>query len=183
MTLTSQAAKLNWLKGKINLDVVPSSSKNSKKLLIGKILSNKSFPRSIVKEILVKAWNVINDIEVTVVDKNVFMFSFKHEADVRRAWDRRPWTVKGDHLILKHFYSDVSVSEVDFSTIDFWIQIHGLPLNRRSKDNVLKIGSIAGKALDTYLVGPGSGMWSRSIRVRVKMDIRCPLGCVCFGRK
>ena len=68
-TITSQAAKLSWLKGKINLEVVTSSSESSKKLLIGKILSNKSFPKSLVKEILVKAWNVINDIEVTVVDK------------------------------------------------------------------------------------------------------------------
>ncbi|KAK7855561.1 hypothetical protein CFP56_027399, partial [Quercus suber] len=93
-----------------------------------------SFPRNLVKEILVKAWNVINDIEVTVVDKNIFMFSFLHEAD-----------------------------------------IHGLPLNKRSKENVLKIGSIAGKALDTDLIGPGSGIWSKSVRVRVELDIRCPL--------
>ncbi|KAF3946921.1 hypothetical protein CMV_026869 [Castanea mollissima] len=103
------------------------------------------------------------------------MFSFKHEANVRRAWDRRPWTVKGEHLILKRFCSDISVSEVDFSTTEFWIQIHGLPLNRRSKENVLKIGSIAGKALDTNLVGPGSGILSKCVRVRVEMDISCPL--------
>ncbi|KAK7827889.1 hypothetical protein CFP56_030797 [Quercus suber] len=133
-TITSQAAKLSWLKGKINLEVVTPSSESSKKLLIGKILSNKSFPRNLVKEILVKAWNVINDIEVTVVDKNVFMFSFLLESD-----------------------------------------IHGLPLNRRSKENVLKIGSIAGKALDSNLVGPGSGIWSKSVKVRVELDIRCPL--------
>ncbi|XP_065629740.1 uncharacterized protein LOC136067578 [Quercus suber] len=163
------------LKGKINLEVVLSSSESSEKLLIGKILSNKSFPGNLVKEILVKAWNVINDIEVTVVDKNIFMFSFLYEADVRRAWDKRPWTVKGEHLILKRFCSDISVSEVDFSTTEFWIQIHGLPLNRRSKENVLKIGSIAGKALDTDLIGPGSRIWSKSVRVRVELDIRCPL--------
>ena len=35
-------------------------------------------------EILVKAWNLINDFEVALVDKNVFVFSFNHEADVRR---------------------------------------------------------------------------------------------------
>ena len=94
---------------------------------------------------------------------------------MRRAWDRRPWTVKGDHLILKRFCSDISVSEVDFSTTEFWIQIYGLPLNRRSKENVLKIGSIVGKALDTDLVGPGSGIWSKNVRIRVELDISCPL--------
>lgn len=95
--------------------------KTQKKLLIGKILTNKAFPKSLVKEILIKAWNVINDVEVSAVDKNIFMFSFKHEADVRRAWDRRPWTVKGEHLVLKRFSPDISVSEVDFSFTEFWI--------------------------------------------------------------
>ena len=132
-TATSHANKLSWLKRKINLEVVPTSNEDSKKLLIGKILSSKSFSKSLVKEILIKAWNVINDVEVSAVDKNIFMFSFKHEADVRRAWDRRPWTVKGEHLVLKRFSPDISVLEVDFSFTEFWIQIHGLPLNRRRK--------------------------------------------------
>lgn len=64
--------------------------KTQKKLLIGKILTNKAFPKSLVKEILIKAWNVINDVEVSAVDKNIFMFSFKHEADVRRAGTEDP---------------------------------------------------------------------------------------------
>nr|POE99079.1 hypothetical protein CFP56_56263 [Quercus suber] len=103
------------------------------------------------------------------------MFSFKHEVDVRWAWDRRLWTVKGEHLVLKHFSPDISVSEVDFSFTEFWIQIHGLPLNRRSKENVLKIGSMADRALDIDLVGPRSGVWSRNVRVRIEIDVSCPL--------
>ena len=95
-TITNQAKKFSWLKGKVNLEVVPSSKESSKRLLIGKILSKKSFPKA-----LVKAWNLINDFEVALADKNVFVFSFNHEADVRRAWDRRPWLIKGKHLILK----------------------------------------------------------------------------------
>nr|POF20283.1 hypothetical protein CFP56_48189 [Quercus suber] len=140
-TITSQAAKLNRLKCKISLKVVPTSNEGSKILLIGKILSSKAFSKSLVKEILIKAWNVINDIEVFAVDKNLFMFSFKHEADVKRAWDRRPWTVKGEHLVLKRFSPDISVSEVDFSFTKFWIQIHGLPLNwtRVWSRNVVKV--------------------------------------------
>lgn len=142
--ITSQVAKLSWLKSKVNLEVVSTSNNTSKCLLIGKILSNKSFPRALVKDILIKAWNVLNEIEVASVDKNVFVFTFKHEADVRRAWDRRPWMVKGEHLILKRFSLDISAYEVDFSTTEFWIQVHGLPLNRRSEENLLKIGSTAG---------------------------------------
>ena len=102
-SITSQASKFNWLKNKVNLDVVPSSKESSKHLLIGKILSKKSFRKALVKEILTKAWNVLNEVEVFEVDRNVFVFSFKHDADVRCAWDRRPWMIKGEHLILKRF--------------------------------------------------------------------------------
>ena len=36
--ITNQAEKFSWLKGKVNLEVVPSSKESSKWLLIGKIL-------------------------------------------------------------------------------------------------------------------------------------------------
>ena len=81
----SQASKFNWLKNKVNLDVVPSSKESSKRLLIGKILSKKSFPKALVKEILTNAWNVLNEVQVCVLDRNVFVFSFKHDANVKRA--------------------------------------------------------------------------------------------------
>ena len=128
-----------------------------------------------VKEILVKAWNLINDFEVTLVDKNVFVFSFNHEANVKRAWDRRPWLIKGEHPILKPFSLDQSVAEVDFSTIEFSIQVHNLPLDRQSMENLLKIGSIAGHALETNFIGSSEGVWRRYIRVKVEVAVNCPL--------
>ena len=149
--------------------------KNPLILLIGKILSKKSFPKMLVKEILSKAWNVVNDVEISVVDRNVFVFSFQHKADVRRAWDRRPWLIKGEHLILKRFSPEHSLAEVEFSTTEFWIQVHDLPLDRHSKENLLKVGNSAGQALETNFIGPSAGFWRRNIRARVEIDINCPL--------
>ena len=65
-TITNQAKKFCWLKGKVNLEVLPSSKESSKRLLIGKILSKKSVPKA-----LVKAWILINDFDVALVYKNV----------------------------------------------------------------------------------------------------------------
>ena len=53
--------------------------------------------------------------------------------------------------------------------------MHGLPLNQVSMENLLKIGSIVGRALDTDAVSLGQGIWRRSVKVRVKFDIIYPL--------
>ncbi|KAK9997661.1 hypothetical protein SO802_022347 [Lithocarpus litseifolius] len=137
--IISKTENLGWKKGKISLEVNQESSVQSKFLLVGKILSKKSFSRVVVKDIVSKAWNLMMEVEVSVLDRNVFLFSFNHEADVKRAWDRRPWSIKGEHLILKKFRADLSFNEVDFSTTVFWVQVHGLPPNRQSKENIFKI--------------------------------------------
>ena len=131
--LVSQTKRLGWNGGIVQLDIDSGIEESTKLLLLGKILSNKSFPRTVVKDIVGKAWNLINEVEVKVVDRNVFIFAFNHEADLRRAWDRRPWSIKGEHLILKKFDPNLSLNEVDFTSTEFWVQIHGLPLNRQKK--------------------------------------------------
>ena len=42
-------------------------------------------------------------------------------------------------------------------------------------ENLLKIGSIVGRALETDFIGSSEGVWRRYIRVRVEVDVNCPL--------
>ena len=169
--LVSRTKRLGWQDNKVRLEVDIDKEDKAKLLLIGKILSKKYFPRTIVKYIVVKTWNVVCDVEVRVADRNIFIFEFKHEVDLRRAWDRRPWSIKGEHLILKKFNASLSLNEVDFTSIEFWIQIYRLLLNRQKKENLLKIRGFVGRAIDTNLSGKGS----RFVRVRVEVDVNCPL--------
>jgi hypothetical protein len=60
---------------------------------------------------------------------------------------------------------------VDFSTIDFWVQIHGLPFNKQFKSSVPRIGRIVGEVLDVDLTGNNVGSCKRFIRVRVGFDV------------
>ena len=56
-------------------------------------------------------------------------------------------------MILKRFSPDQSAAKVDFSTTEFWIQVHSLPLDRHSMENLLKIGSIADRRWKLILLG------------------------------
>ena len=44
----------------------------------------------------------------------MFVFTFEHVADRDLAFSRRPWTIRGAHLILKIWNQNLSYSEVDF---------------------------------------------------------------------
>ncbi|KAK7836906.1 hypothetical protein CFP56_021887 [Quercus suber] len=103
------------------------------------------------------------------------MFSFIHEADLHKVYNKRPWSIRGGHLILKHWSSDLTWQEVDFSSSAFWIQIHGLPNLWRTEENIKKIGSKAGPVIDVDLTGDPGGVWRKFIRVRVEVNIANPL--------
>lgn len=53
--------------------------------------------------------------------------------------------------------------------------MHGLPLDRQRNENLLKIGSIAGHALETDFIGPTTRVWRKNIKGRVEVDVSCPI--------
>ena len=173
--LVEKTKCLGWDKGLINIEVESQAEERAKLLLVGKILSAKAFSRVVVKEIIAKAWNTISEVEVATVDRNVFLFTFNHEVDVRRVWDWRPWSFKGVHLILKKYEPDWSFNEVDFTETDLWVQVHELPVNRQNEVNLRRIGRILGKVIEVDLVGNGAGFGKRYVWVRVSMEVNRPL--------
>ena len=74
----------------MSLEVEPGVEDKAKLMLLGKVFSSRPFSSGVVKEIIAKAWNTVNEVDVEGVDKNVFLFTFKHEVDVHRVWNRQP---------------------------------------------------------------------------------------------
>uniref|UniRef100_A0A2N9GUT0 Uncharacterized protein n=1 Tax=Fagus sylvatica TaxID=28930 RepID=A0A2N9GUT0_FAGSY len=146
--LVAKTKKLGWSKAPISLEVDPKVETQAKLMLMGNVLTSRYFSKVVVKEIIAKAWNMVNEVDVAPVDKNVFLFSFKHEVD----WNRRPWCFKGEHLILKQYKSEWSLNEVDFSENRF-------------------LGSV----LEEDLIGNEEGAGKRYVRVRVSMVVDNPL--------
>jgi hypothetical protein len=170
--LIAKTRSLGWSEKLVVLEIAPEAEDKAKQMLLGKVLSTRAFSKSVVKEIIGKAWNATYEVDADVLDKNIFMFSFQHEGDVRRVWERRPWSFKGEHLILKRYEPDWSLNDIDFSVTDFWVQIHGLPLNRQNHPSLKTLGGIMGKVIDTDLLGSG---WKRFVRVRVEIEVGKPL--------
>uniref|UniRef100_A0A2N9ETC0 CCHC-type domain-containing protein n=1 Tax=Fagus sylvatica TaxID=28930 RepID=A0A2N9ETC0_FAGSY len=110
--LVSRTKRLGWQGNKVRLEVDTDKEDEAKLLLI-----------------------------VRVADRNIFIFEFKHEVDLRRAWDRRPWSIKGEHLILKKFNASLSLNEGSrFVRVRVEVDVNcplstGFPLDR-DEDNL-----------------------------------------------
>lgn len=164
-----------------NLDIrleLPPNQDNTTQLsynLIGKLISTRSTGTSIVRDVLYRAWRPTLGLEVKRLNKDTFLFSFQHEADLQKAFQRRPWSIRGGHLILKKWRAELSWNEVSFATSTFWVQFHGLSALWQSSDKLRKIGSKVGSVSDIEFAGREGEVWRRFSRIQVEVSIAKPL--------
>ena len=87
----------------IRLELPPNQQplNSSANTIIGKLLSPKILSLPVIKEVVTKAWRPLYPLEVIKLDPNIFLFKFQHETDAQKTFLKRPWSIRGGHLILK----------------------------------------------------------------------------------
>ncbi|KAI9084431.1 hypothetical protein K1719_033621 [Acacia pycnantha] len=144
-------------------------------ILIGKVLSNKTYTRSTMELILRKAWNLQEGFDVIEIDGNAFMFKFTDNDEYNRILRGRPWSINGYVLNLLERPKCRSCEEFDFSRCPVWIQMHNVPMEAVCLENVVTIGGYVGEVMmaeDPYY----NGRYLRGfIHARILLDLRRPL--------
>lgn len=108
-------------------------------MLIGQVLAQKVLNRGVVKSIITKAWGNLEGLKISDLGPNKFMFIFNSRADLQEVRNKEPWFILNHMLSLQEWRRQTVVSEVDFSLVPFWVQIHGLPLGAMTENNGTKI--------------------------------------------
>ncbi len=109
------------------------------------------------------------------MDSNIFLFYFENATDIEKVLSRRPWTLKGAHLVLKLWDPKLLWHEIDFSQSTFWVQVHGLPGLWQKPFYLHRICSEVGHDLEDESTMEDNHYWKRFIRVRVNVNISMPL--------
>lgn len=91
------------------------------------------------------------------------------------AYWRRPWSIRGGHLVLKPWNPSLTWQEIPFTSSAFWVQVHGLPDLWRSLNNLWLLEGKAGNVIVVDLDGEGGGSWKRFIRIQVEIELNRPL--------
>ncbi|KAI9123925.1 hypothetical protein K1719_005225 [Acacia pycnantha] len=148
---------------------------DASRILIGKVISPKTFSRTAMETILQKAWNLQTGFDVIEIDGNAFLFKFEEEKEYSRILRGRPWSINGNLLNLMERMKYKSYAEFDFSRCPVWIQMHNVPLEAMCSMNAIRIGGHVGEVL--LVEDPiQNGRYLRSfLRARILLDLRKPL--------
>ena len=139
--------------------------------LVGKLLADRSVNKNVVRAIILKAWRTNRGVQIIDLKENIFLFKFAIKGDRRRILELGPWNIEGYPLILKHWNKKQTAEDVDFSSLQIWVQIHGLPIEYMSKENAEKIGALVGKVVEVDFTGDGKVCISQFLRVKVEFDV------------
>ena len=112
----------------------------SRFLVVGKVVANGVLNRIEVLAILQGIWSLKVAPCIWEVGDNIYRISFKFEEILRRAMDEGPWSIMGNSMVLKRWVKGRAFKEVDFSVIEFNIQVHNLPIKMLTRKNAEVIG-------------------------------------------
>ncbi|XP_030970768.1 uncharacterized protein LOC115991172 [Quercus lobata] len=143
--------------------------------LVGKLLADRNINKNAVKAIILKVWRTSKGVQIVDLKENIFVFKFACEGDKKRILELGPWNIEGFPLILKQWHQNMSVDDLDFSSIPLWVQIHGLHIEYMSKENAEEIGALVGEVLEVDFTGSGGVCMSKFLRVKVVLKVEDPL--------
>ncbi|KAG5566620.1 hypothetical protein RHGRI_002246 [Rhododendron griersonianum] len=146
----------------------------SNRCLVGKILAQKTLNLQGVTNILKSSWKTRANFTIALWSSSVFLFRFEDEEDCNEVLKDGPWSVMNNLLVLKPLGKGEVIQSMDFSSCPFWVQIHGLPVDKMSRANA----EIIGKCFDKLLAiegGPEGLLLHRSfLRIKVNINLSLP---------
>ena len=88
----------------------------------------------------------------------------------KKVLDMCPWSNEKQLVLLQEFNGKLTPKEVEIRWAPFWVQIFNLPLNCRTKEIGLAIGTKLGEVLEIDVQESGV-QWGTCLRVKVRLDV------------
>lgn len=143
--------------------------------LVGKITGQKSLNKLAVSNIIRSSWKTRAEFAISPWETNTFLFRFDNEEDRSSVLRDGPWSVMGNLLVLRPIPEGASLADIDFSICPFWVQIHGLPVEKMTKGNAEIIGRRFGRLVGIEALSDGLLLNRSFLRVRVELNLNHPL--------
>lgn len=152
----------------------------AKRTLVGKILFERILNRAAAKMIIAKAWSEPEGLKIADMGPNIFLFTFKDMKETQEVLRRGPWYIMNHLISLQYWIPEVSVYEVDYSRVSFWVQLHGMPLGTMTIKNATRLLERFGEVLEVENALVDGNLYRDFMSVRVQVDVSRPLPTGCW---
>ncbi|XP_021739451.1 uncharacterized protein LOC110705826 [Chenopodium quinoa] len=154
-------------------DINPSNEeKNLSLMLIGKLLTRRSYNVDAFKNTMTNYWAPSNGVAIRVLGPNLYAFQFFHWKDLEKVLKGRLWCFDNMLVVLKEIDGNEQPDEVILNQSPFWVRIKNLPFNCRTDAHVRKLVEGMGEILELEEDSLGVG---RFRRVKIMLDVTRPL--------
>ncbi|PKI35497.1 hypothetical protein CRG98_044120 [Punica granatum] len=140
-------------------------------------------PPKVVIPRLLQAWNIKRGVTISPkkYTDDILICPSKDKWDMLHVERHRAWSVQGAHMMITQWDKGLSLEEIKFETITFWIQIRGIPPELLSKTNIIRLAEKARKVLEIdWKDTPSLLKWYVTPRALVQVPVSNPL---CPGRR
>ncbi|PON90931.1 Zinc knuckle CX2CX4HX4C [Trema orientale] len=152
-------------------------------LAVGKLLSFKPHSANFIKTIVSQMWGITKGLKITELEKNKFTIVFPNAREKVRILGKSPWTINREIFIVKEVPPNLSVREVNFVSITFWVRFMGLPRDSISEANVRLIVARIGKLIEIDRRSLGVFFPGDFVRAKVEMLVFKPFVAGFFQKR
>ena len=118
---------------KVNLDEENPATK--KVILAAKFMTRRALNIEAIGRTVKPLWKTRNEFEIQDAGNHILLFVFDNENKAERILATEPWTYDKHLIIHSHYDGPCPIWNIRFHTIKFWVQLHGLPVNRLNEKN------------------------------------------------
>ncbi|KAE8787644.1 hypothetical protein D1007_38468 [Hordeum vulgare] len=142
--------------------------------LIGKACTPRAMNFGAPERSLRRAWGLHHDAQFRDLRNNLFLVHFGGEGNWKHARNNGPWQFDFNVLILKDYDGKTRPSEMIFDTVEVWVRVEDLPLDRRTKEFGEVLGNWLGEVVKVDVESDGFAK-GKYLRVRAKISVYEPL--------
>ncbi|KAK1567248.1 hypothetical protein Q3G72_009828 [Acer saccharum] len=113
--------------------------------LVGKVLTSKRVNKEAFINVMTSIWTVSEGVEIEAIEGNVFAFHFKNSEDRKYIQSGGPWTFDRAITAFEEPSSTGDIAHMKFNSVEFWVQIHNIPLLCMTEDTGTFLGSMIGE--------------------------------------